>query len=91
MHKRRHITFLVEIRTGHCSSSVFLHRIGAQETKLCECGKIGTLNHIILDSPLVVRAPNFCATFRKSPLSVPFVFQFPLNPAWLQLLNLLHR
>ncbi|XP_072395123.1 uncharacterized protein [Diabrotica undecimpunctata] len=55
---RRHITAVIRMRTGHFSTPVHLFRIGIQDNPYCECGQIGSLNHVILECPINV-SPNF--------------------------------
>ncbi|XP_072403365.1 uncharacterized protein [Diabrotica undecimpunctata] len=43
---RRHLTTIIRMRTGHCSSPLHLFRIGVKDDPYCECGQVGGLTII---------------------------------------------
>ncbi|XP_050513746.1 uncharacterized protein LOC126889470 [Diabrotica virgifera virgifera] len=49
---RNNITNLNRLRSGHCKTPCYLHKIGKTETPICECGTMGTLVHIIFECPI---------------------------------------
>lgn len=49
---RRHITTIVRMRTGHCLTSEYLHKIKIKDSPNCECGQIEDLNHLFLECPI---------------------------------------
>lgn len=46
---RKRLTTFFRLRSGHCLIPSHLHRIGVNADSLCECGEIGTLNHIFFE------------------------------------------
>lgn len=46
---RQKISTICRMRIGHCCTQQHLNKIGVSESPLCECGKIGNLQHILLE------------------------------------------
>jgi ribonuclease HI len=49
---REYITALTRLRTGHGTYPEHLHILKIQEDNQCECGSIGTLEHIFFQCPI---------------------------------------
>ncbi|XP_048519348.1 uncharacterized protein LOC125503315 [Dendroctonus ponderosae] len=49
---RRHITTIIRMRTGHCSTNQHLYKIKVIDNPSCECGQIHSLNHIFFECPI---------------------------------------
>lgn len=49
---RKHLTAVIRMRTSHCATPYYLHKIGKRESPQCECGSPGTLKHILLECPI---------------------------------------
>lgn len=82
---RRHLTSIIRMRTGHCSSPQHLFRLRAKDDPFCECGQLGNLEHIIFTCPInEYPAEDIYWKFFKPGLSIP------LNCATL-LANLNHK
>ncbi|XP_044766221.1 uncharacterized protein LOC123322344 [Coccinella septempunctata] len=45
---RKFIRIMCRLRSGHGLSFQYLHKIGARESSLCDCGSEGTLEHMVL-------------------------------------------
>ena len=55
---RKQITTFCRIRSGHSIHPSHLNRIGVRPDPHCECGEIGSLNHIFFDCPMNLLATN---------------------------------
>lgn len=48
---RKDIVKIIRLRMGHCKIPIHLFRIGVANSNLCECGSVGTANHIFFECP----------------------------------------
>lgn len=50
LQKRKHVVWIVRLRTGHCHLNEYLHRFNVIETSECECGaEKETVDHFLLN------------------------------------------
>ena len=49
LQKRKHVTWIAQLRTGHCHLNEYLYRFNKIETPECECGaEKETVDHFLL-------------------------------------------
>ena len=92
--KRKFITYLCRMRTGHCLTPVHLHKIGIKEDPLCSCGERGDLNHITLgcnnNNNMLQNYFNL-AQGLSSPLQISDILLFPAGKTAKHLCQFLDR
>jgi len=49
--KRKEITTLNRLHSGHCLSPVHLLKIGVKPDPLCTCNQRGTIQHLLFECP----------------------------------------
>lgn len=66
---RRHITTIIRMRTGHCLTPVHLHRLGIRDSPECECGEVGSLEHLVFECQNL--QPNLYDIFIQNGVQTP--------------------
>lgn len=78
------------MRTGHCSTAYHLYRIGIVEHPYCDCGDLGTLNHIRFECPINhIQDFDIYKELMKSKLTTPFDVSYILSNLNKQSINIL--
>lgn len=89
--RRKDITNIIRLKTGHCRTKVHLNRIGIIDSPLCECGKIENINHIFLACPLrTYPQTDLYTKLVKDGHTTPFSMQTVLYNAKLKTINLIN-
>lgn len=59
------------MRIGHCLIPTHLHKIGIQESPNCDCGELGSLNHVIFECQVFYQNSNRLYTLLSQNNEIP--------------------
>lgn len=78
---RKEITTYSRMRIGHCIIPAHLYKIGIRDSPNCDCGELGSLNHIIFECNLHSQNSNRLYTLlsqnNESPMSINTILANP--------------
>lgn len=89
---RRHLTTIIRMKSGHCLTPYHLFKINMINNPFCECGQVGTLNHIILECPININNMfDLYLELAKNKIPTPISIYTLLNNINTQSFNLINK
>lgn len=89
---RRHLTTIIRMKSGHCLTPYHLFKINRMDNPFCECGQVGTLNHIMLECPInISNIFNLYQELAKNKIPTPISIFSLLNNINSQSLKLINK
>lgn len=89
---RPFIRILSRIRSSHCLHPQHKYKIGLKENPLCRCGKLGDLEHCILECPLkLLEISKMYKGFLDSQVILPVNLQYLLSLGDISIYKIIYK